>query len=704
MQITNHVTNRQTLDPFVKNSTGNSTRAASSHLTLTDILSHPLQAPKSKLRSGIRANLALKLKKKNPLKSPKARSQLTTPKFPTDKEVPKLDPGMQIRRLHATIKCETIKYKKPIIKETKNEKVSGIISQYSPFNENFLIIQKSQFNFYNIRLNKKFESHPGFNGKSDVPKDFVVARKTPSKLEKISFKEAMRDKEWMSKAKSQIMKSVYLCINKSNGLEAVPGADSYCTYKYYLGKGNNSSLIKQCLSTRWWWTRVTEDEIGSANLIWTQWVDRSALDSFPRLSLSHQIESRAGVALHSNTKYYDSESKPFAVDISGLGYNLITLSKHFVSIKPVPYNTSEIKMHNKIEHNFHLANKKALFFNLKHYYNAVGCDIFNVIPVTYHLIDAEDPTFYEFEAYFKQLERSSIENSKKIANLWILKPGENSNRGNGIVVCSSIDQIKSEIKSNFVSKTNKHTYIVQKYIENPFLVYKRKFDIRCYALVTCFNGVLQGYFFTEGYLRTASKHFSLLVTNKFVHLTNDAVQKHSEDYGKYENGNKMSYNDFQRYIDTHLSEKKVNFVEEILPRIKNIVTDTLKAVYLKLDPNKRAHTFEIFGYDFLLDSDLKPWLLEANTNPCLELSSPHLVRIIPNLIENALKICIDPIFQEPSNSRHSNSGEMLENKFELIFHSCTMDQNLIEKLKKNDNFQDNENFMRENQFSEIYND
>jgi D-alanine-D-alanine ligase-like ATP-grasp enzyme len=33
---------------------------------------------------------------------------------------------------------------------------------------------------------------------------------------------------------------------------------------------------------------------------------------------------------------------------------------------------------------------------------------------------------------------------------------------------------------------------------------------------------------------------------------------------------------------------------------------------------------EIFGYDFILDSDLKTWLIEVNTNPCIEESSPLL--------------------------------------------------------------------------------
>lgn len=87
----------------------------------------------------------------------------------------------------------------------------------------------------------------------------------------------------------------------------------------------------------------------------------------------------------------------------------------------------------------------------------------------------------------------------------------------------------------------KRTYIIQKYLEKPLLYKSRKFDIRVYAMTTTSNGNLQGYFYTEGYLRTSCKEYNIKnANNRMIHLTNDAVQKKSEDYGKYENGNKVS--------------------------------------------------------------------------------------------------------------------------------------------------------------------
>lgn len=39
----------------------------------------------------------------------------------------------------------------------------------------------------------------------------------------------------------------------------------------------------------------------------------------------------------------------------------------------------------------------------------------------------------------------------------------------------------------------------------------------------------------------------------------------------------------------------------------------------------------------MIDENFKLWLIEANTNPCLELSCPLLSRIIPTMVENLFR-------------------------------------------------------------------
>ena len=58
--------------------------------------------------------------------------------------------------------------------------------------------------------------------------------------------------------------------------------------------------------------------------------------------------------------------------------------------------------------------------------------------------------------------------------------------------------------------------------------------------------------------------------------------------------------------------------------MKESIWFSLLSVKKKLNAENRKYCFEIFGYDFIMDSDLNIWLIEVNTNPCLEESSPLL--------------------------------------------------------------------------------
>lgn len=192
--------------------------------------------------------------------------------------------------------------------------------------------------------------------------------------------------------------------------------------------------------------------------------------------------------------------------------------------------------------------------------------------------------------------------------------------------------------------------------------------------MTCYNeGYTKGFYYNEGYLRTSCKEFTLdNLENTMIHLTNDAVQKHDEDYGRYELANKLSYEDFQKYLDTNHKEKYIDLYRDILPQIKAIIADSLRAVHRKIDPYERANTFEILGYDFMIDEDFRIYLIEVNTNPCLDQCCPLLSRLIPSMLENSFLIGLDPLFmpQEGFLESRAMAHELCkENKYELIFDS-----------------------------------
>jgi len=58
-------------------------------------------------------------------------------------------------------------------------------------------------------------------------------------------------------------------------------------------------------------------------------------------------------------------------------------------------------IYNRLEDNYHLANKKALFMNIDNYYRVIGHDPFNVaIPLTFHIKSQNDPEYSRFERIF----------------------------------------------------------------------------------------------------------------------------------------------------------------------------------------------------------------------------------------------------------------------------------------------------------------
>lgn len=52
----------------------------------------------------------------------------------------------------------------------------------------------------------------------------------------------------------------------------------------------------------------------------------------------------------------------------------------------------------------------------------------------------------------------------------------------------------------------------------------------------------------------------------------------------------------------------------------------------------RTNCFELFGFDILLDSDLKPWLLEVNLSPSMAADSPLDWNIKSNVITDTFNL------------------------------------------------------------------
>lgn len=92
---------------------------------------------------------------------------------------------------------------------------------------------------------------------------------------------------------------------------------------------------------------------------------------------------------------------------------------------------------------------------------------------------------------------------------------------------------------------------------------QRKFDIRQWALI---NHDGKCYMFKEAYVRTSSEQYDLSeqhLDKVYVHLTNNAVQKYSKNYGKFEEGNIIT-------MDTLVAELVESYgCQQPAPQIKS---------------------------------------------------------------------------------------------------------------------------------------
>ena len=245
---------------------------------------------------------------------------------------------------------------------------------------------------------------------------------------------------------------------------------------------------------------------------------------------------------------------------------------------------------------------------------------------------------------------------------------------------NTINNSENELNSTLIKKKIIYSrmycsneIIIQKYLDNPLLYNNRKFDIRCFVLVD-YN--LNIYFFREGHLKASSELYNLNDNNRFIHITNYSLQKKSSKFEIYEEGNEISYNDFKKYLISK-NIPLYNF-DNMIKQMKLLVEISMKAVGKKLLKTNPVLSFEIFGYDFIIDNEFKPWILEINNNPGLVISSPVIQKIIPRMLDDAFRLTIDTIFDTKYSQECIDENGRYKSKFKL--DGYTDEENVFEFL------------------------
>ena len=235
-----------------------------------------------------------------------------------------------------------------------------------------------------------------------------------------------------------------------------------------------------------------------------------------------------------------------------------------------------------------------------------------------------------------------VEEYKKSPSLmWIMKPTSKC-QGKGIFIINRLAQVKKWAASRSAQLASRDAYVISRYINDPLLIGGKKFDLRIYVLVTSYRP-LKVYIYRHGFARFTTVNYSNDahdLDNELMHLTNVAIQKHSEGYS-HSHGGKWSLRNLRLYVEgTRGTEAAVKLMADI----GWIIVHSLKAVQNVIINDK--HCFEMYGYDILIDSSLKPWLLEVNASPSLSTTTVTDRALKTALISEVIDIVLPPSFFE----------------------------------------------------------
>lgn len=190
-------------------------------------------------------------------------------------------------------------------------------------------------------------------------------------------------------------------------------------------------------------------------------------------------------------------------------------------------------------------------------------------------------------------------------------------------------------------------WVVQKYMENPLIVAKRKFDIRQWVLVTDWNP-LTIYFYNTCYVRFSAAEYTddeKSLENSFVHLVNNSISKNSNDFHAKviaENGVEVedcmwSLDTFRAYLKDTTGEDK--FAKHCAARMREIAREPLICAQGQVE--HRKNSWELYGYDYMIDDQYRPWLIEINSSPACDYSTSVTEEFVPQALTDVVKVVVD---------------------------------------------------------------
>ncbi|KAH1013397.1 hypothetical protein HUJ04_002390 [Dendroctonus ponderosae] len=235
--------------------------------------------------------------------------------------------------------------------------------------------------------------------------------------------------------------------------------------------------------------------------------------------------------------------------------------------------------------------------------------------------------------------------------IWICKPVAQS-QGRGIFLFKVL-LLQKLSELNYDTNT-----IVQRYIEKPLLIGGYKFDLRLYVCVPSYQPLVV-YMYKEGLARFGTDKFSLNdLKNPFRHLTNSSINKLGPGYAEMKDrvgsGCKWTLRQLRRYF------QQASIPDWLIwQKITSLVVLTILSQLHQIPPT--VNCFEFFGFDILIDSALRPWLLEVRL-----LSTTQTVATFRKFLYIVSQVNLSPALSNDCDADSLVKKPMLHDMFDLL--------------------------------------
>jgi len=237
-------------------------------------------------------------------------------------------------------------------------------------------------------------------------------------------------------------------------------------------------------------------------------------------------------------------------------------------------------------------------------------------------------------------------------NLWVLRcyageeDPEHGPHPQLVRVISEVKRIKNIVIGMQIYRK---VFVLQKYIETPVLWRKKRVKIKYYALATWVDGSLKVYFYQEGLGEIDKGEYVVGMLaeedKKKGKSIRDIELAGEETYEKQIVG----YDRLVAFIDSEFNKERKENIKSIVPdielkaKVSYILTQTIiKHVFLasidKINQQRKQFIYQLFCFDFLLEQNLSPWLIDIKDKPKMHYKNSNTANyFLGTMYDNALK-------------------------------------------------------------------